>query len=58
MCTGVAGLPVAGGKLPLWQVPHCAETDALAWKRAGVHDAKPALWQVSQLALPTLATVW
>jgi hypothetical protein len=26
-CTAVLGLPTAGGKLPLWQVEHCAETE-------------------------------
>jgi hypothetical protein len=32
-------LPVAGGKLPLWHVAHCAVTDTLVWNLAGAHAA-------------------
>ena len=36
-------LPGAGGKLPLWQVAHCADTETLVWNLAGAHEANPAL---------------
>ena len=41
-----------------WQVAHWAVTVTLLCNRAGVQLVKPALWQVSQLALPMLPTDW
>ena len=57
-CTEVLGLPTAGGKLPEWQVAHWFDTDTALWKRAGAQALKPALWQVSQLALAAAEIVW
>ena len=53
---GVPGLPTAGEKEPLWQVAHCVDTDTELWKLAGVQLVKPALWQLSQLALAEALT--
>lgn len=39
VCTCPDDLPVAGGKLPLWQVAHCADTDTLVWNLAGAQAA-------------------
>ena len=51
-------MPTAGGKLPLWQVAHCAETEKDPWNRADAHELKPPLWQLSQFALAAADTVW
>jgi hypothetical protein len=57
-CTAVLGLPTAGGKLPVWQVPHWLLMLTLLCRRAGVHDAKPLRWQVSQLVMAAPAIDW
>jgi hypothetical protein len=57
-CVVVLGLPTAGGKLPLWQVAHWVETVTLLCRRAGVHDAKPLRWQVSQLVMGVPVMSW
>ena len=49
-CTVVLGLMAA------WQLAHWAVIVTFWCTRAGVHDAKPALWQVSQLAAAVVAT--
>ena len=51
-CTAVFGLLLA------WQVAHWLFTLTLLCRRAGVQLAKPALWQVSQLAEAAAATSW
>ena len=51
-CTVVLGL------LPAWQVAHWLLMLTLLCNRAGVQLAKPALWQVSQLAAADAATNW
>jgi hypothetical protein len=52
VCTGVVG------RADRWHVEHCAVIVTLLCTRAGVHEAKPALWQVSQLAAADVATSW
>ena len=48
----VAPLPSAGGKLPEWQVAHCAVTGTCVWlKLLGFQFAVP--WQLAQLVAPT-----
>ena len=54
----VLGLPTARAKPPVWQLAHCVLTDTEAWKRAGVHDEKPLLWQLSQLVIAAPASDW
>ena len=39
-----------------WHVAQLSLTVALAWSFAGVHDAKPALWQLSQARWASEAT--
>ena len=51
-CTVVLGL------MPAWQVEHWVVTLTLLCSLAGVHAAKPALWQVSQLAPEIDETNW
>ena len=52
LCTAVFGLVAA------WQVAHWLVTVTLVCSLAGVHDAYPALWQLSQLADDSPATLW
>ena len=48
----VVPLPSAGGKLPVWQVAHCAVTGTCVWlKRLGFQVA--VVWQLMQLVVPT-----
>ena len=46
------------GFMPAWQVAHWVVTLTLLCSLAGVHAAKPALWQVSQLAPEIDETSW
>jgi hypothetical protein len=54
--TVVDGLPTAGGNEPVWQLAHELLIDTLACTLAGAQAAKPALWQLSQLADAVAAT--
>jgi hypothetical protein len=36
-CTGVLGLPTAGGNAPVWHVTHAALTPTLEWNLAGAN---------------------
>jgi hypothetical protein len=46
------------GLAAAWQVAHCVLTLTLLCSLAGVQAAKPALWQLSQLALAKADTSW
>ena len=46
------------GLLPAWQLAQLFTRVTLVCSRAGVHDVKPDLWQLSQLALARPATSW
>jgi hypothetical protein len=48
----LALLPSAGGKVPVWQLAHCAVTGTWVWlKRLGFQVV--VVWQLMQLVVPT-----
>ena len=53
---GVAGLPVALRKAPLWQVAQPVLTLKLTWNLPLAQVENPPLWQLSQLAEAAAAT--
>jgi hypothetical protein len=55
---GVAGLPTAPPKAPVWQLLHWLTTVTLAWNCPGLKLEKPALWHASQLALAAALMSW
>ena len=59
-CTGVFGLPTAGGNAPVWQVAHDALTLTLLCNRAGSQAVKPLLWQLSHegIDVGTVVGMW
>ena len=45
-------MPSAGGKVPVWQLAHCAVTGTCVWlKRLGFQAV--VVWQLMQLVVPT-----